>query len=166
MRSPFQNQPRGSSGQQQRWQHSLQDQRRATRGSDAECVLTRHNCVRVKLQRRRADRGSIHVCPADFGGGSNRCQMLPHQSRLFATGTHVLNCHRRAGNNRQRQRRPDNLPTPFALRAVDVNDVRHSMPLSSLSIVVVCIGLKNDDPWLQMVGAAVEELSLFHTLAG
>ena len=73
----------------------------------------------MKREHLRADRGPFDLRRADLGGGENSGQVLPHQAGFLAAGADALDAEGLTRDERKAEGGAQDLPAPFACRAID-----------------------------------------------
>src|SRR5262249_56213281 len=89
------------------------------RRADGETVGARPHALRSEHDRLRADAGALDLRVADGGGRLQRGQVLPHQARLGASGADAVDAEGRAADEREGERRPEDLAAALAAGSVD-----------------------------------------------
>jgi hypothetical protein len=132
VRPTFENELRRLARDQHGWQYRLQDQCRAAGCPDGELIVTSAHCSRFETQDGRAQRDAGGTGPADGRCRLNRRQVLSQQARFFPSGPDSLDAKRTSGDERQRQRGPQDLAAAFTSGAVD-DDRFHGRRSSAIS---------------------------------
>ncbi len=114
VRAAFQGQARGATSEDQRGQDRLQNQRGAAGGSDGEAIFARADLLRSEDQFARANLRAIGHRVSDLRRGQHGGEVLAQQAGLFAPGADVDNPKRLPGDERERQRSAEDLPSALA----------------------------------------------------
>jgi hypothetical protein len=106
-------------GEDERRQEGLEHQARASGRADCEAVLAGLHIAGNEGQLRGPDRELLALGAADLTRRLDRGDVLAHHPGARAVGADLLDPEGLAGDERQRERGAEHLPSTFALGAVD-----------------------------------------------
>ena len=99
----------------------LEHQAGRARGADVDRQVARRVRCRSENQLPRSNLGAGHFRLPKDRGGFDRLQVLGPQSRLVSVGPDPGHSERSTGQQRQRQRRAEDLTAPLAVGAVQID---------------------------------------------
>jgi hypothetical protein len=125
VRSTLDGEPCLVAGQSQRQVDRLQHEAGGTGRADRKPIVPGADLSRMKFQGSARHLCAVHLGAADLGRSRYAAQMLRPQARLVPLGADVFNAQCPSGQQRQGQAAAQYLPSPFADRAVQLDELRH-----------------------------------------
>jgi hypothetical protein len=114
VRAAFEREQARPCGAHLRREHRLQDERGAAGRADCEGVVAGDDIIRLERELARADGRPFNLRAPDLRGGHDGRQVLPLQAGLLSPRPHALDAERLARDERERERRADDLPAALA----------------------------------------------------
>src|SRR5439155_24538453 len=127
VRPAFEDEGRAARRGEERGEHRLEDERRASGRTDREGVRARLRLSRPEDELARSDRGAFDLRLPDLGRCFHGGQMLALKPGILASRADRVDPEGRAGQEGEAERGAEDLPSALARRSVDFE---HAYPFT------------------------------------